>query len=97
MSATNNNYLRPTVIYHLMDEGIATVKKLAELSGLTNQSIQRTVQKLIALNVICRTGIELALTHQGMLFAQCINAEQVEFAVGTTPAHLLAGRLIPVE
>ncbi len=35
MSATNNNYLRPSVIYHLMDEGVATVKKLSELSGLT--------------------------------------------------------------
>jgi DNA-binding HxlR family transcriptional regulator len=81
MSYVNNGYLRPTVLWHLLEEGEATVMQLAALSGITGASIRDTVRDLVADGFIHRNGNILALTPDGIDVAAAVDEARVEHAI----------------
>lgn len=80
-SHNNNNYLRPTVLWHFMELGTATVANLACASGLTVESIQRKAQELRDEGLVVRNGLTLSLTREGIECALSIDEERVEHAI----------------
>lgn len=77
----NNAYMRPTVFWHLLEEGQATAQRLASLSGLVLTSIKTTVRELKADGFIDQNGDILSLTPDGIEIALTVNAERVEHAI----------------
>ena len=77
----NNGYMRPTVFWHLQNEGQATAQHLASLSGLVLTSIKTTVRELKADGFVVQNGDILSLTPDGIDAAMAVNAERVEHAI----------------
>ena len=81
MSYVNSGYLRPTVLWHLLEEGQATAYRLATLSGLTTTAIKDTVRDLVADGFVDRNGDTLALTPDGIDVAVAVDEARVEHAI----------------
>ncbi len=81
MSYVNRGYLRPTVLWHLLEEGQATAYRLASLSGLTTTAIKDIARELKKDGLVDQNGNTLALTPDGIEVATGIDEARVEHAI----------------
>lgn len=76
-------YMRPSILWHLLGTGGASVATLARLMGRPSANIRRVVRPMLAAGQVARStrspGL-LELTVKGIDAARAVDASQVERA-----------------